>query len=153
MSKCKASQSARQSDDTCKLMDMSGDDEPCGKIERDKEDLCDQENGTEDIRSGKCKTSFSVDDILSPSKFNGQVTNFAPEYFMRWQPWLMQEALRQNCTFPDLALSFYKPFLTSPKNGEFSLYAICVVSEHCVMSMQICTKLIWTRTHLAQVLQ
>lgn len=64
------------------------------------------------------KTSFSVDDILSPSKFTGQVTSFTPEYFMRWQPWLMQEALRQNCAFSDLTLSFYKPFLANHKNGK-----------------------------------
>lgn len=68
------------------------------------------------------KTAFSVDDILNPSKFTGQIgpgmVNFGSEYFMqRWQPWLMQEALRQNCTFPDLALTFYKPFLASQKDG------------------------------------
>ncbi|KAI2797841.1 DNA binding [Blomia tropicalis] len=68
------------------------------------------------------KTAFSVDDILNPSKFTGHIgpgmVNFGSEYFMqRWQPWLMQEALRQNCTFPDLALTFYKPFLASQKDG------------------------------------
>ena len=117
-SKLNSQISDRQSEETSKLADMLPDDDFCESNDRDKEEICDQENGVEDIRNIKCKTSFSVDDILSPSKFNGQVTNFAPEYFMRWQPWLMQEALRHNCTFPDLALSFYKPFLNSYKDGK-----------------------------------
>lgn len=81
--------------------------------EQNKDNSVHQENESRN----KCKTSFSVDDILSPSKFNGQMSTLTPEYFMRWQPWLMQEALRQNCPFPDLALSFYKPFFMSQKDG------------------------------------
>lgn len=68
--------------------------------------------------SKKTKTPFSVEDILNPTKFTGQMATFNPEYFLRWQPWLMQEALRQNGMFPDLTLSFYKPFLA--KDGKLT---------------------------------
>lgn len=72
-------------------------------------------------RSTTCKpgskTSFSVEDILSPSKFTGQISNFSPECFIRWQPWLVQEALRQSCNFPDLTLSLCKPMMVTQSEG------------------------------------
>lgn len=101
-----------------KIETASGDKESTEqkKLLQSKDDSAHSENEARNS-SNKCRTSFSVDDILSPSKFNGQMSSLTPEYFMRWQPWLMQEALRQNCPFPDLALSFYKPFFMNPKDG------------------------------------
>lgn len=118
MSQCKSTSSASPPEEMTNSIDVvSGDDESCEMRDLTRADDEDTRVGNESARKCK-KTSFSVDDILSPSKFNGQVPSLAPEYFMRWQPWLMQEALRQNCPFPDLALSFYKPFLVGPKDGK-----------------------------------
>ena len=120
MSKNKSASSVTQEEEMANSMDVaSGDDESCELRAEPQRDKDGNNNRSEkETHNSKCKTSFSVDDILSPSKFNGQMTSLAPEYFMRWQPWLMQEALRQNCPFPDLALSFYKPFLVNSKDGK-----------------------------------
>lgn len=88
------------------------------------------------------KTSFSVDDILSPSKFNGQLHNIAPEYFMQWQPWLMHEMLRHhhhhqqqqqhhhNATFSNVTLSIYKPFLANHLKDGKSCWSIIVSIDY-----------------------
>lgn len=104
----------------------------------ERNDLADNDESRTDNRrrqtstSTNSKTSFSVDDILSPSKFTGQLHNITPEYFMQWQPWLMHEMLRhhhhqhhQNAAsaFSNVTLSIYKPFLSNHlKDGKFSDY-------------------------------
>lgn len=125
MSKSKSASSTAQSDEMVNNSanePVSGDEESSEQ----RKSLQSKEDPEKEARnsSSKCRTSFSVDDILSPSKFNGQVSTLTPEYFMRWQPWLMQEALRQNCPFPDLALSFYKPFFINHKDANEQVFNI-----------------------------
>lgn len=110
----KSTQSDHSADES-----LNADDDVCDNTTTSTNDGIDSKcDGNTDTSQQKSKTSFSVEDILSPTKFNRQITSFNPECFIHWQPWLMQEALRQNSMFTDLTLSFYKPFLASPKDGK-----------------------------------
>jgi len=64
------------------------------------------------IHTSNSRTSFTVDDILNPSKFTGSVPN-SNRLITRWQPWIMQEAIRRStsCSLPvDFHLSNYRNF-------------------------------------------
>lgn len=100
----------------CELLDSNsarGDDDDQSDGDQVESNKLDMDHRTMD--SGKTrKTSFLVDDILSPSKFNGPLANaLGAECFMQWQPWLVREAMRQNCPFSNLTFSLYKPFLSN----------------------------------------
>lgn len=51
------------------------------------------------IQTSNSRTSFSVDDILDPSKFTGTMASVNPNgnrLIRSWQPWIVQEAIRRS---------------------------------------------------------
>jgi hypothetical protein len=72
------------------------------------------------IHTSNSRTSFTVDDILNPSKFTGSIPT-SNRLIRSWQPWIMQEAIRRStsCSLPvDFHLSNYRNF-DDNIDGEF----------------------------------